>query len=139
MDKQFEEILKSKSIAPTAMRLLTLAVLKKQSVAISLTDLEIAMDKTDRVTLYRTIKTFEEHGLVHRIEDGSGIAKFALCQDDCEAGEHHDLHVHFYCTNCKETSCLPQVKIPRVKLPQHFSGTEMELVVRGICAKCSGN
>lgn len=137
MNTQLEQILKSKDIAPTAMRLLTLEVLKKQTAAISLTDLELEMDRTDRVTLYRTIKTFEEHGLVHKIEDGSGTAKFALCQEDCEAGEHHDLHVHFYCRNCKETSCLTQVQIPRIKLPINYKSEEMGLVAKGICAKCS--
>ena len=136
MNTQLEEILKLKDIAPTAMRLLTLEVLKKQTVAISLTDLELEMDRTDRVTLYRTIKTFEEHGLVHKIEDGSGIAKFALCQEDCQAGEHHDLHVHFYCRICKETSCLPHMQIPKVKLPSNYISEEMELVVKGVCGNC---
>lgn len=137
MDKNFEDILQQKKISPTAMRLLVLDHLTKQISAISLTDLELGMQRTDRVTLYRTIKTFEEHGLVHKIDDGSGVAKFALCQDSCEAGDHKDLHIHFYCNNCKETFCLPKSKIPQVELPEKYQSQEMELTVKGICARCS--
>ena len=70
--KDLEVRLQEKNIAPTAMRLVVFDFLLKQSAALSLTDLELGMGKTDRVTVYRTIRTFEEHGLVHRIDDGFG-------------------------------------------------------------------
>lgn len=106
--KELEKQLQEKQIKPTALRLVVLDYLLKQTSAVSLTDMEVSLKKTDRVTLYRTVKTFEEHGLVHRVEDGTGVTKFALCQPDCTANGHHHLHIHFYCTNCKETHCLPR-------------------------------
>lgn len=138
MEKGLERTLIEKNIQPTAMRLLILENLQKQAKAISLTDLELSLGRTDRVTLYRTIKTFEEQGLVHKIDNGSGIAKFALCQDNCEAGDHQDLHVHFHCTICKETFCLPQIKIPSIELPESYKALETELIVKGRCSKCAG-
>jgi len=42
--------------------------------------MELGLEKTDRVTLNRSIKTFEEHGVIHRIDNGTRITKFALCQ-----------------------------------------------------------
>ncbi|MCY1526556.1 hypothetical protein D9M68_615870 [compost metagenome] len=48
--KQIEKKLTEKRIKPTAMRLLVLDALLKQSAALSLTDLELSMDRTDRVT-----------------------------------------------------------------------------------------
>ncbi|PRY08339.1 hypothetical protein CLV24_12126 [Pontibacter ummariensis] len=55
---------------PTAMRLIVLETLQKQIAAVSLQDLETAFAKADRITIYRTLKTFEENRLVHSIEDG---------------------------------------------------------------------
>lgn len=90
MKAEVETMLVSKRINPTAMRLVVLDFLLEQASAISLTDIELGLERTDRVTLYRTLKTFEEHGLVHRIEDGSGVSKFALCAAECETGQHHE-------------------------------------------------
>lgn len=136
MKQEVESILKSKEINPTANRMLVLDYLLELKSSISLTDLELSLASFDRVTLYRTLKTFEERGLVHKIEDGMGVTKFAICQDSCEAGMHHDLHVHFYCHSCKQTFCLPKTQIPEVKLPDHYQRQEMELIVKGICSAC---
>jgi Fur family ferric uptake transcriptional regulator len=135
--KKLEERLQQKQINLTAVRLLVLDFLEKQSKAVSLTDMEREMDPVDRVTLFRTVKTFEEHGLVHRIEDGTGATKFALCAPDCNAKQHQDLHVHFYCNQCKETYCLPKTHIPEVALPPDYQAFERELIVKGICALCT--
>ena len=137
MIKQLEYTLKDKQIRPTAMRLLVLETLQKQKAAVSLLDLEAAFERADRITLFRTLKTFEEKGLIHRIEDGSGSAKFALCADACKEGHHHDLHVHFFCNRCQETYCLPKSKIPDISLPHSFKPEEVQLLVKGICGSCS--
>lgn len=136
MNVDTEQKLMDKKINPTAMRILVLDSLLKQSSAISLTDMEKNLGPADRITIYRTLKTFAEKGLIHVIDDGTGSPKYALCPDDCDANQHHDLHVHFYCISCKETFCLPNSKIPEVALPDSFTATEMNLVVKGVCNKC---
>lgn len=137
MTIDIENKLKGKDINPTAMRLLVLEFLTKQSAAISLNDLEKGMAPSDRITLYRTLKTFEEKGLVHSIEDGSGATKYALCKEGCDGENHHDLHVHFYCNTCKETFCLPNTQIPDISLPVNFLRQEMNLIIKGICDQCN--
>lgn len=136
MTRDIEDTLKNKQVNPTAMRLLVLDFLTKQTAAISLNDLEKGMAPSDRITLYRTLKTFEEKGLVHSIEDGTGATKYALCEQDCDGENHHDLHVHFYCNTCKETFCLPNTRIPEMSLPNGFKQQEMNLIVKGICQHC---
>lgn len=132
-----ENKLSAKQISPTAMRLRVLEYLLEQSSAVSLADVEQGLAHTDRVTVYRTLKTFEEHNLVHRITDGTGTAKYALCDDGCTpGGRHHDLHIHFYCRHCHETSCLPQHTIPALQLPEGYIPEEINLTVKGICARC---
>ncbi|MCJ7756731.1 MAG: transcriptional repressor [Gillisia sp.] len=135
--KKIEDFLIQKQVKPTAMRLLVYKFLKMQLVATSLTHIELAFDKAERTTIYRTLKTFEKNGLVHKIDDGSGIAKFALCEDQCNCDLETDLHLHFHCTNCSETICLTEQKIPQINLPPGFKAIDANLVVKGICNKCN--
>ena len=139
MIQGIEAKLNKKGIRPTAMRLLALEVLSRQNTTISLSDLEKSFEKSDRITLYRTLKTFQENGLVHSIDDGTGAPKYALCEDGCECDMAKDLHVHFHCRTCNETFCLPKYKIPEVELPEKFRAEEANLVVKGVCGKCSSN
>lgn len=136
MLEDLEIRLKSTAIRPTAMRLLVLEKLTEQQTAVSLSEMEAGFEQVDRVTLYRTLKTFEEKGLVHQIIDGGGLTKYALCQEDCTCAME-DLHVHFYCNSCKETYCLPKVKVPGIQLPNRFRLEEVNMVVKGACDQCA--
>jgi len=138
MNPEIEQRLIQKNINPTTMRLLVLEFLQEQNHALSLSDMEQGLAPADRTTIYRTLKTFEEQGLIHSIDDGTGAPKYALCLADCDAGGHHDLHLHFYCTICQETYCLPTTKIPKINLPENYQAQEVQLVVKGICGKCAG-
>jgi len=133
-----EQLLESKKIRVTAMRLLIYKFLVQKQVAVALSDIENAFEKVDRTTLYRTIKTFEENVIVHQIDDGTGITKYALCEQGCECDVETDLHLHFRCHNCNETVCLTDHKIPQIKVPDGFVSENVNLVVKGICDKCSG-
>jgi len=137
MNIQLENKLNNKSIRPTAMRLLVLEAMTNQQAAVSLSDLEKQFEKSDRITLYRTLKTFQEKGIVHSIDDGTGAPKYALCEDDCSCDIDRDLHVHFHCKVCSETFCLPKYKIPEINLPARFQAEEANLVVKGVCSLCS--
>jgi Fur family ferric uptake transcriptional regulator len=136
MIEELEIKLRKKNIRPTAMRLLVIETLSRQESAISLSDLEKSFEKSDRITLYRTLKTFQEKGLVHSIDDGTGAPKYALCEEGCECDIERDLHVHFHCRICTETFCLPNYPIPDIKLPEKFRPEEASLVVKGTCGKC---
>ena len=134
--KELQDKLEQKEVRPTAMRLLVLETLQKQKAALSLQDLEDTFEKADRITLYRTLKTFQEKGLIHSIEDGTGATKYALCQEGCECAPE-DMHVHFFCNSCEDTFCLPKFKIPEVSLPNGFVPMETNLLVKGVCSNCT--
>ncbi|WP_179020182.1 Fur family transcriptional regulator [Winogradskyella forsetii] len=136
--KTIEKVLESKQVRVTAMRLLIFKFLAEQEIAVTLSDIEGAFEKADRTTLYRTIKTFEENAIVHQIDDGTGITKYALCEKGCNCDIKTDLHLHFHCNNCDETVCLTAHKIPQINLPDGFVSENVNLVVKGICDKCSG-
>ena len=110
----------------------------EKEIALALTDIENAFIKSDRTTLYRTLKTFEENGIVHQIDDGTGTAKYAICEEHCNCELEQDLHLHFHCNSCDETVCLTEHKIPHINLPEGYKAKDVNLVVKGICDKCSG-
>lgn len=136
MSKSQEIILEKKGIRPTAMRVLVLQYMQTEPRAISLNELEVAMTHSDRVTLYRTLKTFEAKGIVHRIDDGSTTAKFAISSDEFGTGSGRELHIHFYCNKCKKTYSLPKTRIPEVVVPPRFQLQEITLIGNGICDRC---
>ena len=134
--KELEDKLQARDIHPTAMRMLVLEFLVEYEEAISLSDLENRLTHSDRTTLYRTLKTFREHGLVHQIHDDSGNTKYALCRDDCTCSYPDDMHVHFYCSQCEKTYCFPHLTIPEMELPDSFEPAYVNFVITGICPSC---
>ncbi|MDH2207223.1 transcriptional repressor [Empedobacter sp. GD03644] len=127
--------LQNRSINPTAMRLLVLDKLMNAEVALSLADLEIEMDQADRVTIYRTLKTFEENKLIHSIEDGTGSIKYALCESSCKCTPEFT-HAHFHCNNCNQTFCLRNIHVPEINLPKNFEAEQSSFILKGICDQC---
>jgi Fur family ferric uptake transcriptional regulator len=96
-----------------------------------------AGEKFDRVTVYRTLQTFVDKGIIHTIPTADNSVRYALCKDECSEGDHHDHHVHFICTNCHRTYCLDDVVTPDIKLPRGYTPNHTEVVVEGICKNCS--
>lgn len=130
-----EQELQEKNINPTAMRILVLKFLKQRDEAVSLADIESSFEQSDRVTIYRTIKTFESKGLIHSITSNN-VTQYALCFQDCNEDNHHDTHLHFICTKCKKTICLTQVSIPKIEVPTDFQLDSIEVVAKGMCKEC---
>jgi len=131
-----EQILKEREVKNTAVRTLVLRHLLNQNKAQSLKDIENELPFTDRSSIFRTLKTFEQKKVIHSIEDGSGMTKYALCEEGCSC-EPKDLHYHFYCTNCDKTLCLFDMPIPLIKLPKNFKLQQANMVIKGLCDNCN--
>lgn len=135
MESPLEKKLAQRKIKPTAMRLLVLRELVESNTTLNLKELESRFDNVDRITLYRTLKTFEINKLIHSIEDGSGAVKYALCEENCSCNPN-DQHVHFHCVKCEETFCLTLSKIPEVRIPAGFEPSSVNMVYQGVCPNC---
>ena len=131
-----EERLIQHGVKPTAVRLLVWKLISHRTKTFTLSDLENEMPHMDRSSIFRSLRLFTEHDLLHEIDDGSGQQKYCLCR--CE-GETHVNHVHFTCTRCGQTLCLTDYAIPLVDLPAGFVTHEVEYVIKGVCPKCSAN
>lgn len=136
MNDKEENKLSTSGIRPTAMRILVLKYLTNLGHTTSLLDLETHFSVSDRSTLFRTLKTFEENGIIHKIDDGTGVIKYGLCTETCTCSLE-DQHFHFYCEKCEETFCLNHVKIPSLELPTNFILKQSNLVLKGVCSNCN--
>lgn len=139
MNYEIEKLLEAKGVKPTPNRILVLKELLKASSPVNLADLEVLLGFTlDKASIFRVLELFAERDVIHVIEDGSRSLKYELCP----GGAHHtiaDQHVHFYCEHCKETFCIPCIKVPGVELPEGFKSHVVNYVVKGMCPKCSGH
>jgi Fur family ferric uptake transcriptional regulator len=131
------ELLKSHNLRVTDVRKSCIRLLQKSNRAISSAELEKVLDGVDRITLYRTLISFEESGLVHHAVDAAGQKKYALCADHCDTHEHHDNHVHFHCTECGNTNCLNNEVPTDLKLPKGYQVNDIQFNVMGVCKNCN--
>ena len=95
---------------------------------------EPALSQLDRVTLYRTLTTLEQAGLLHRIQGVDGVWRFrghAIQEGKC-GGDH----LHFLCLECKQMTCLPEQALPWVEAPEGAEVFGKQLLVYGRCAAC---
>ncbi len=138
MEQFVSDILKNHHLRTTACRESVLSTFQNREAALSHGDLEGALKSKhfDRVTIYRTLRTFLEKGIIHKVLDDEGT-RYALCKDHCVGDDHNHDHVHFKCTDCGQTNCLDNLHIPAVKLPSGYQAQEFNLLVQGLCADCS--
>ncbi|MEY2793863.1 MAG: hypothetical protein RJA76_1855 [Bacteroidota bacterium] len=135
-----KEKLEQFQLRNTPCREEVLRVLESKSFAQSQGDIEtILISQFDRVTIYRTLKSFLKSGIIHKVLDDEGGVKYALCKELCHHsdGTHHQHdHVHFKCNQCGQTTCLEDVYIPKISLPSGYKKLESNLLIQGVCREC---
>jgi Fur family transcriptional regulator, ferric uptake regulator len=136
--KQAHTLLKQYNLRHTDCREHIVDIFLQSTYALSHADVEEAIGEShDRVTVYRTLRTFLDKGLIHRVLDDLSFPKYALCKAPCAVHEHHHAHVHFKCNQCGQTNCLEDVVIPTVVLPTGYRPAETNLLINGVCINCN--
>lgn len=125
--------LEAHGVRPTAMRLLVWRAAVAATATFTLADMEAWLPTADRSSLFRTLRLFTERHLLHETDDGTGQRKYCVCR--C-ADSRHLNHVHFRCTVCGKTYCLFGHAIPVVSLPEGFTMTDAEYIIKGVCPEC---
>ncbi len=137
MQTEVAEILKRNQLSVTGSRRKILELFHESSGALAHADIEKkTSEQFDRVTIYRTLQTFVEKGIVHAIPTADNSIRYALCKEDCSEGNHHDNHIHFICDKCDTTYCLDNVTTPEVRVPKGFKANQIDVIVSGICKNC---
>jgi Fur family ferric uptake transcriptional regulator len=137
LENKASDLLRRKHLSITDSRKKILSLFLNNKDALAHADIEKkAGEKFDRVTVYRTLQTFVEKGIVHTIPTADNAILYALCKD-CGEDHHHDDHVHFVCSNCNVTICLDDIVSPEIHLPAGYMAENVQVVINGICKVCN--
>ncbi len=135
--KHIEELLESHTLKKTSARIEMLKIFMTHNYALSAKEVISYMNIThDRVTIYRTLSSFEEHGILHKASEDSHGIRYALCSHECPEETHTDEHVHIICNKCSQTYCLNDVKIPKIQVLEKFLVQKISYTISGICNSC---
>ncbi len=137
MEAAIKSLLRDFRLRSTDCRNEVLNLFLDKNIALSHGDLEKDLEHNfDRVTLYRTLRTFVDKGILHKVID-EGSTKYALCSDACSIEGHNHQHVHFKCNKCGNTTCIDEIEVPGINLPAGYVAREFNFLVEGVCASCS--
>lgn len=129
LDRVFQE----NNLKRTKLRIALLSCLASSKHAQSYIDLKERLGKNvDKSTLYRNLSAFEEAGIIHRINDHSGVSKYAFGKVD----NHEGNHAHFVCERCETVFCIEKDPNSEISVPKGFKTKSIQTVITGICSNC---
>ena len=98
-----EDILRSNGLKNTPLRVAVLDFLARQNTPLTAEEIGRGLKKVefDRASLFRTLKTFSETGILNMIDLGEGFHRY---ERNCELHHHHH---HIICTKCKRIEVVP--------------------------------
>ncbi|MBC7785738.1 MAG: transcriptional repressor [Burkholderiales bacterium] len=134
-----EALLKKSGLKRTPVRIGVLQVLTNQQEPMDVGDiLKLLPSFTEPVTVYRTLNTFVEKKIIHRVRGEDRSWRYAA-GDFSEASEHQ--HAHFVCDTCGKVECISDAKIPmklleKIQPAPGYRIDHPEVLLHGACPKC---
>lgn len=129
-----DQLLKQNDLSLTRQRKKILSILTNSREALSEQQIQNKLDEScDRVTIFRNLKTMHEKGLIHKIISNNS-ARY-IYKEKME--EKTVNHLHFQCKICEKITCLTQMTVGDLMLPEGYSISEINFLVLGICKDCS--
>jgi Fur family ferric uptake transcriptional regulator len=135
-DLQARRILKSARLYCTAGRVAVLRILLKAHRPLRQDEIagRLGRKRFDKVTIYRTLESLLEVGLVHKVFLDDRARHFELARNCSET----QCHPHFTCTSCGRTHCLTEMVIPKAKTTHKgFLIRRQQTRLEGLCPACA--
>jgi len=131
----FEEVCKSKGLRITHQRTEIYKTLLKHTNHPTTEDVfnqvRMRLKTISLDTVYRTLATFEEYGLIKRVHHIDNATRF-----DINVSNHH----HLVCTKCNKIEDFYWPDFDQLKLPEtisHWDQIEVKhVVISGLCSTC---
>jgi len=136
LDRQACEMLKAANLYLTRSRVAIVKVLLKTATPLTHDQIAVTMERKhlDKVTVYRTLSSLLEAGLVHKAYLDKRAWHFELA-GNCTSRQ---CHPHFTCTNCGGTHCLTDMSVPMPKSPRKgFIISRQQIRLEGLCPACA--
>ncbi|AXJ01038.1 Fur family transcriptional regulator, ferric uptake regulator [Cyclonatronum proteinivorum] len=143
--EQLKKILRNADLKITKVRLRVLELLMESKAAMSHAQITDALEglDLDKVTLYRTLNTFVDVGLAHKVATDERNWLYAIYSEDvhncAEGHQHESAHAHFICEACDKIYCFPFEEKPidlKKAEQQGFSVRQHEVRLHGTCPVC---
>ncbi len=133
--ESFKTVLRKSGYKVTDSRIAILEVFKKNKKPLSAQEIiDILPRGTDQVTVYRTLKSFKEKGVIKQIDLRHNHAHYELA----DLAEHH----HLICLKCGKVEDVHRCGVEAVessvlKSSKHFAEIKQHaLEFYGICKAC---
>jgi len=130
------QILKDAKLYCTEARIAILQVLMQAARPLRQDQIaeQLTLGPLNKVTVYRTLESLIEVGLVHRAFTYKRAWHFELANHCTE----HQCHPHFTCTHCGVTHCLTDILLPMAKVSQKgFIVNRQQVRLEGLCPACA--
>jgi Fe2+ or Zn2+ uptake regulation protein len=144
--------LREAGLRKTPVRVSVLELLGRNARPMSVPQILAKLKGVDTVTVYRTLGTFVEKRLAHRVRGGGGDRTWmyalgagvrAGADDDANGAAPSHNHPHFVCDACGKVECVEEAEIPRnfvasLGVGSAYAVAYAEVVLHGVCARCGG-
>ncbi|MBN2173249.1 MAG: transcriptional repressor [Bacteroidales bacterium] len=125
------DVLKKYGLNKTSGRVEILNVLITTETALSEKEIQEKLGNLcDRATVYRTLRTFVENGIIHPVATEAMVTKYVIKKKP-------DDHLHFSCTECGKTICLTDIVMSDFNLPEGFIKKNSNFLIIGTCNECN--
>jgi Fur family transcriptional regulator, ferric uptake regulator len=133
-------VLRELGLKATPIRVELLALLSPDHRLLSVDEIHVALKKgvANRTTIYRSIQSFEEVGLIVSTELGDGIVRYELRHRSQKSPAHHHHH-HLVCRVCHKVKVVEECvvgKVPKVIRDEGYSDLDHRLDFFGVCPRC---
>ena len=132
---QIKELLQKRKLKATSTRLNLLSKMREHASAMSYSAIQKQMNPIDRVTLYRTIETLKEKGIIHKVFQEKNETYYAICGISCDEHHHIHEHIHFKCLSCNTITCEDLPTNVNIALP-NYQIQKISINIEGTCKKC---
>lgn len=139
-DNAIDELLRLAKLRRTPVRAGVIDILQAAKAPLAAADILAKLPpRTDVVTLYRTLTTFVNKKIVHRVHGDHNVWLFAM--GDPERTTPHR-HPHFVCESCGKVECLHDALLPAnfiqtLGVPNKYKIRYPEVVLHGRCPRCT--
>jgi Fe2+ or Zn2+ uptake regulation protein len=143
--------LRDAGLRKTPVRVSVLELLGRNARPMSVPQILAKLKGVDTVTVYRTLGTFVEKRLAHRVRGGGGDRTWMYAlgagatrpDDDANGAAPAHNHPHFVCDACGKVECVEEAEIPSdfvasLGVGSAYAVSYPEVVLHGVCAKCGG-
>jgi Fe2+ or Zn2+ uptake regulation protein len=128
-------MLRKAQLRVTSHRLAILRILSVAGQPLTRQEIAECLDTPcpDKVTIYRTLQTLINAGLVHKAFLQHRTWHFELAHNCTD----NQCHPHFSCTSCGRTHCMVGIPVPMTTRWQGYVIEHQRVQLEGLCPDCN--